>query len=548
MFDIAELDHELVQVLDLNSLTKCALISRLWNKSVTPYLWKTIPKGLSHAQMTSLCIMVLEDFLHEHRRLEQQLPPSRKKARPPVQTGAPANLALTKNGALILHIECAAEFLLNLEQVFLNNRGAPNKAGRPEGPSIIQLVLHFLQRSPNVWLDFEMNSQLFNVVYRNRLPLALTILPRVNCLSIKDDHDRRKAIPLSKFKQALAAASELSMLTLAIHKFKPEKHSDVDSYSFDNTPDPTVTARPKRLHLWTLLDPACCSWLWPACGDVQELELCRLSIHVFERVVGAIQNSMPLLIKVAFSEIQATEDDHHLDDQRTARILAAGTKGWQAVHFGMVSTLGLGALDSLLQHTSTLEEFSVISAQVSANITQILKSCPKLTFFHAAREFVKIEGATFIDWDEGSDSLHPWACCETLETLAINIFDIPHKDPLARDAQNEDKTQKRVCERLGTFTSLKTLQLAPRAHQIRERDEDQEESLHLTLETGLDKMDGLKKLEELYIGNMDHRVGLQEAKWMVEQWPKLRKLSGLNASSEAFCWLRSSRHKIMLND
>lgn len=53
-----------------------------------------------------------------------------------------------------------------------------------------------------------------------------------------------------------------------------------------------------------------------------------------------------------------------------------------------------------------------------------------------------------------------------------------------------------------------------------------------------DRLSGLKKLQELHIPNMRHHVhNVQEVKWMVEHWPKLSKLVGLDLDSKAYTWL-----------
>ncbi|KAF9898478.1 hypothetical protein EC991_011186, partial [Linnemannia zychae] len=52
----------------------------------------------------------------------------------------------------------------------------------------------------------------------------------------------------------------------------------------------------------------------------------------------------------------------------------------------------------------------------------------------------------------------------------------------------------------------------------------------MTLEAGLDELEGLKELEWLYIHYMDIRVGIPELEWMAANLPKLRRVMGLRDS------------------
>lgn len=59
-------------------------------------------------------------------------------------------------------------------------------------------------------------------------------------------------------------------------------------------------------------------------------------------------------------------------------ILATGTKGWRAVNCRFTAEIGPKAFEALLQHASTLEEFSMVHVQVRTGIIHIFKSCSRL--------------------------------------------------------------------------------------------------------------------------------------------------------------------------
>jgi hypothetical protein len=51
--------------------------------------------------------------------------------------------------------------------------------------------------------------------------------------------------------------------------------------------------------------------------------------------------------------------------------------------------------------------------------------------------------------------------------------------------------------------------------------------LELSLASGLDELAGLRRLEELIVNQMAHRIELAEVQWMVEHWPRLKRIAGL---------------------
>jgi hypothetical protein len=71
----------------------------------------------------------------------------------------------------------------------------------------------------------------------------------------------------------------------------------------------------------------------------------------------------------------------------------------------------------------------------------------------------------------------------------------------------------------------------------------------MSLESGLHKLSGLKSLKELNIERLVMEIGTQEAQWMVENWPKLNIISGLDGCGrdvEAVTWLRVNFPKIVV--
>lgn len=288
-----------------------------------------------------------------------------------------------------------------------------------------------------------------------------------------------------------------------------------------------------------------------------------------ESLVQGIRNSMPCVDTVVLGRDIPGCGRYFISDYSLGILLAAGTKGWKTVDCGVRATVGVCSIVALLQHVSTLEELSVVQSYDTMGIIRVLKSCLRLRKlvtvddeYHNNSPFTVMDASALIDWDPQAEAMRSWPCKATLETLALKI-NVPHQGTPANGGQIVDDpqhvlaTQQRVCERLGDFTNLRILRLGHEA-QVNQllrkgwlRDftvPKQGECLSLTLETGLEMLGGMKTLEEFHIPNMDHHVTEeQEVEWMVEHWPRLSRLVGLDEDSEAYKWLREYHPKIKLD-
>lgn len=557
MFDILELDNTVCSQLDLGSLAKCAQVSKKWNKVLAPFVWHTIPEDTKDGDWRELCQLVLEDFLQEQQRTRQeQLQRTRRSTRAATVSNKPPEPPkntrplppLAKNGPLVRQVQCAAQLLTGLKR--LQDSHDPYRTTEHANPTAQDLIRHLLQRCPNALMAFEMTNHHFNTPQTFRI--ALEILPRVTTLVVTAVYDGRKVFPVAKLKQVLATASHhLDSLAINTPGFRASRGGVTDSAS-STSPEPMMTARPKKLKLQALLRSDCYQWLWRACDQVRELELEILAHKVFVDLVQGIHTSMPVLDTVIFSNYHRG-GDYEVNDHQIAALLTAGIKGWKAVHCGSVARVGAQAVEALLQHTSTLEEFSVARVQGTPGLARILRSCPKLRMFkamkateHESAPVPKVSVADFVDWSLEAKALWTWRCKARLETLAIRIADFPLRMRVPQDDrrignQHNFEINQRVLQRLGGFRHLKVLRLGHRE----DADMQQVKCVRLTLEYGLDKLRYLRNLEELHIDNMDHHVTEEkEVEWMVAHWPKLQKISGLDRKSSANKWLRRNHPEI----
>jgi hypothetical protein len=94
--------------------------------------------------------------------------------------------------------------------------------------------------------------------------------------------------------------------------------------------------------------------------------------------------------------------------------------------------------------------------------------------------------------------------------------------------------QHRVYERLSRLVNLEVLWLGHNPYDSSAfQYSDQFECLEMSLESGLDQLEGLKRLQVLNVSLMATRIARKEAQWMAEQWPKLRKIHGLEDRGES---------------
>ncbi|KAG0070694.1 hypothetical protein BGZ89_012701 [Linnemannia elongata] len=112
----------------------------------------------------------------------------------------------------------------------------------------------------------------------------------------------------------------------------------------------------------------------------------------------------------------------------------------------------------------------------------------------------------------------PWVCLG-LKTLHVIMTGDPQNVWLNRSLQH------RLFHQLGRLSQLQHLSLG---HCILWMYENgySHHGLDFTLDAGLAKLSGLKKLEELNLEGIYQRMGERDVEWMLENWPRLRVVEG----------------------
>ncbi|KAF8952718.1 hypothetical protein BGZ52_004395 [Haplosporangium bisporale] len=546
MIDISELDEMVCLLLDRGSLAMCAKASKMWNRIVSPFVWRAIPKDMPAHRWSQFRYIVLEDYLQQiSEQEEQNLEDAQRSSKTPQQSSLvntfveqPSKprktklLTLDKYRYCVRRVEGFAELVHGLQRSFTGG----NASSRTEylGPSAICLAQHLLRRCPNALVvHFELTHHYIQFRADKKFEAALEVLPKVQSLVVSSTTWEQMCFSVAELEQILAAVSEnLHSLTIDIPKFKTPTFNDsfdlayVSMFggSFDNADTnlraPAITARPKTLKLISLgetdgpiLD---WPWIWRACDQVKDLEINCLPVSALKSIVANFQ-SMPCVETMVFG-------------------CNPGQNGW-----------GPQAWGALLQHSSTLEEVSLGGIIPSPRDLDVLKLCPRLRTFGDIHHmhsfngpFPKVGFTEFVDFDPERNAIRTWLSKSTLETLAITIGATPAEVPWS-----QGETTQRLCERLGEFANLRILHLGNSDWGMGH--DGDALPLELSLVNGLDTLEGLKNLQEFHICKLSHvGLGVEEVKWMVKSWPRLSKICGLNRLTEAYMWLRETHPTLCL--
>ena len=182
----------------------------------------------------------------------------------------------------------------------------------------------------------------------------------------------------------------------------------------------------------------------------------------------------------------------------------------------------------------------------SENMLPFLRSCPHLQSFVNNDAISTLDVKTFIDRDPVTNTLRPWDCERTLKVLRFAMTATPRKDWPGHFFEGEAsfsqgyEIHNGLFDRLARLTHLEALWLESRYK------EDDNEFLELSLESGLYTLYGLQQLRELHFG-WPTKIGIQDVQWMVESWPRLRVIDGLDVDGvheEAVGWIRKTHPEI----
>ncbi|KAG9068301.1 hypothetical protein KI688_010567 [Linnemannia hyalina] len=531
-FDIPELAEQVGYHLTSRDLTICIRVSKTWNTIFTPHFWHTVPPLPSpngsvfskwpyfrHPQYFRQ--FAQEDYHAAQQELGGHLDKDNRNNHP-----LPP---FSRNGHLIRVLGLDQHRLRDPQvQRFGFRKSRPQssknstKAGPIRNPTDLELLYYLLGRCTN-----------------------LTRLWLLGCIKV----------------------DELEPWKRIVRTGLPETLTDL-----------TIKLDLRSLRV-SSVDP---SWIHAlsACVQLQSLRLGMINSVSLHHLTSALRSGLPNLdsIRLDNSPLDTTDRDN-MD------MLAASHTGWRSIAIPRIGPL---AVQASIQQCSTLEELDLTMAYglTSRDMQQILSYSHRLVTFvtlerdyrdsYSIKETTHIMATDFIDADPSSNSLKPWACELSLKVFRAKISGIPRPDIVrtfhghpvkngmvlqeAHSGQSQEILH-RVYERLGRLTRLERLELGQEgrntfgvtrtfdesAEAETLEDEDQQyDCLDMNIRSGLRMLEGLKQLRELSVMRMATLVGVKEVQWMIQSWPKLNRLVGLNhgKSYGAYKWLREHYPKI----
>ncbi|KAF9106962.1 hypothetical protein BGX27_008927 [Mortierella sp. AM989] len=558
MHDTPELIDITCLYLDRYDLLQCALVNKIWHKTVTPHIWRDIPELYAERSRAAFRKIVLDDYLHEKGRNTKNNKKLRSRGR-----SDPYMSPLAMYSYMIRRIP-SIESLLDCfsppdRSIYLEFK--PNE--KDNEPTEYDLACHFLKYCSAA--EVECLALPMSVCdYPGFLEeIAEVILPRVQELELGDDYTvhpmlREQDLDLGfefeaeptpaledwKFKYLLnRCSSKLRKLSIGWDILKT---NDPRNYAEENENQESITGgQPKELTLMGYNEvPGSMevwSWLWKRCGRVEKLEVFGTGGTVVS-LAGGMSAHMPNLSKIYLGNDTGISDG--LSGREIATLLSNCQNGWKVVEIRGYIEFDSLSTDALARHYPTLEALTLIGGGhfSEEDFISLLSSAPNLRSLVSIDD--TISASSFIDLDPVTNSLKPWACEKSLTLFKVMVTDIPRPDlGNGHDITKEEyagqgrELHHRVYERLSRFVNLERLMLGFSPYEgfkwRRGMFEHQYDSLEMSLESGLYKLEGLKELKELNVALTYTNVGLSEVKWMASNWPKLRIICGLENEEDS---------------
>jgi len=277
-----------------------------------------------------------------------------------------------------------------------------------------------------------------------------------------------------------------------------------------------------------------------------------------------LMDRCPALDELSFSDVGFPWDD---ENSGMVRLISQGSpKGWKTL--GLSESVdwedGPQVVEAVLKHAATLENVRITTRESvfpSAAIQKLLCTAPNLKRFDTIpSQRDRYCEPTMLLADDIIKSKQGWVCSE-LESFKCMIGGIPRPDlqrrtnhrrlhgdlhdPNVYSREQSQEIQRKVMAQLGQLTKLREITLGQDSvnseyweEDFSQDDEDEEEEyscdiqlgmqyecLTMTLEDGLNQLKGLKLMRRLKLLRMQHGQGVEEKKWMKENWPVYGKES-----------------------
>ncbi|KFH62828.1 hypothetical protein MVEG_11353 [Podila verticillata NRRL 6337] len=498
MFNVAELDRMVCMQLSRHDLLHCTLVNSVWYDAAMPYLWTDLSNLTTVRQQQALRKLVLIDYIQERQRLEQK----QLQEEAWIQDGAVTHSNGSNGPTITEDIYCPSlleEYGVNVVHI----------------PPLDDLLSQALPQHQDPCTAFTQCLQWPDSFVAITFPY---LVPAAQALQIGASTMGHYCLNIcaSEMDQILKIASDrLESLTLGVSiEGQWDMAWDYET-GFVGLRELILYDVGGTSEFWSIL--------WEGCRRIVRLQVHQIVGHVLHSLVAGIRKHMTHLDSIKFG---ARCDDpfswYQVDDEKAAKLIDAGTKGWRVVESDMDVVFGPRAMTSLTQHYSTLVEIRIVQCVGGSSVPDLLALCPNLqTMVSSDTRSIETEqistnpALNFIDWDPITNSLRPWACESCLKTLVMRITDIPLQENEAYPGQREN-LHTGVYSRLARLTQLEELSLG---HPLVGRLHARHIPFSLTVASGLAKLAGLKKMRILRTDGLNHDMSKKDLEWILQNWP-----------------------------
>ncbi|GJJ76806.1 hypothetical protein EMPS_09165 [Entomortierella parvispora] len=529
--------------LSQKDLCHCALVSREWNKVLTPFLWQTItiPPSITIRLNKQADIFSKDEIQQAFNRnasfvrvlhlvlksmYEQFLPTLDTVSLDPrvgdsriYKTGLLSNLHTLELHHI--HIQPGEKTLLE-ERVFALVRQNPlikrfKISLNMDDQALVQLVTEYMPNLEDFELDMQWQGNLKE--FLENLPESIRKVRMLSALHVEPEPQAQT--PTMDGASAMAR--------------KVRSHRALESFIISET----IEGRKEDVF-------------------VRFLQSCSSKLRVFEGI-GAMWCPENKAIAQALSSLgfvwtALRKDDlpYNIPDEDTARIVTSSPLTVIELFTQHLRSMTVKALIEKCDNLTTLGIVEAradtpegTSAFTGATIQTILSKVKNLKslYVHSPLKAHRMIAEDIL--------VSEWATT-TLEYLVVKI-DTPRvyehttdEDEGAVDIQRSREIQRSLLRRLGQQKHLKGLVIGGGVVSDSTGNyENQRDCLELSLEAGLDELKDLNRLELLRVHNMYHRIGVPELEWMVQNWPQINHVFGVvgpeRPSDEVKDWIATHR-------
>lgn len=223
-------------------------------------------------------------------------------------------------------------------------------------------------------------------------------------------------------------------------------------------------------------------------------------------------------------------------DSEIANIISLDAP-WTCIDLSNCRHAGPKTVEAILRHCLTLEIIYLSRCELlsNADFISILGSTRKLWVFDTNKHVLRRHdpSPTFLTADDmlglrwGSFSLSTFSCPIKVPRANKDVEERHRDVEWSSSVEHSREAQRQVFQQLSRLTRLRVLRLGDTRGGRKSHHAYQWYSLDMTLESGMDELEGLKNLEILDVRMMNHDIGIQELEWMNKCWPRLRCVLGL---------------------